>query len=175
MAAQTVKVPHLGGITVGYRASQIDPSKPTTVLVHSFMTSHKLYDAQFDSTNVTAVTNLVAVDLLGHGSTRVDSGVEQFTYWDSAQMILQLLDHLKVDKFFALGTSQGGWIIVRMALLAPSRVSDIHERLFHVYRFRLMDVQVNILRRFKDSCLSVHLWTMNLSGHVILAAGILLL
>lgn len=87
------------------------------------MTSHKLYDAQFESSAVTSSANLVAVDLLGHGSTKVDSGIEQFTYWDSAIMILQLLDHLKIDKFFALGTSQGGWIVVRLALLAPSRVS----------------------------------------------------
>lgn len=108
---------------MSYRASPIDASKPTLVLVHSFMTSHKLYDAQFESSAVTSSANLVAVDLLGHGSTKVDSGIEQFTYWDSAIMILQLLDHLKIDKFFALGTSQGGWIVVRLALLAPSRVS----------------------------------------------------
>ena len=122
MATQTAQVPHLGGITVSYRASQYDPSKPTLVLAHSFMTSSGLYDAQFSSASITGTANLIAVDLLGHGGTKVNSGVEQFTYRDSSIMILQLLDHLKVNKFFALGTSQGGWIVTRLALLAPARV-----------------------------------------------------
>jgi len=121
MNVQTVKVPHLGGIDVAYRTSgSHDSSKPTLVLVHSFMTSGALYDAQLKSEKLTGVANLIAIDLLGHGSTR--SPIENFTYWDSAIMTLQLLDSLKINKFFALGTSQGGWIVVRMALLAPNRV-----------------------------------------------------
>lgn len=121
MNVQTMKVPHLGGIDVAYRTSgSLDASKPTLVLVHSFMTSGALYDAQLKSEKLKAVANMVAVDLLGHGDTRAP--VENFTYWDSAIMILQLLDTLKVNKFFALGTSQGGWIVVRMALLAPNQV-----------------------------------------------------
>lgn len=125
MSKQTTEVPHLGRITVSYRATQHDASKPTLVLLHSFMTSSSLYTAQFESQSVTSTANLIAVDLLGHGDTRINSGVEQFTYWDSAIMTLQLLDQLKVDKFLALGTSQGGWVVARLALLAPTRVSSI--------------------------------------------------
>jgi Predicted hydrolases or acyltransferases (alpha/beta hydrolase superfamily) len=33
------------------------------------------------------------------------------------------MDHFGIQKSFALGTSQGGWIVTRMALLAPDRVS----------------------------------------------------
>lgn len=124
MSAQTAQVPHLGGITVSYRASKYDPSKPVLVLLHSFMTSHNLYNAQFSSSSLTGATNLIAVDLLGHGGSKINSAVEQFTYWDSAIATLQLLDHLKIDKFFALGTSQGGWVVARLALLAPTRVSS---------------------------------------------------
>lgn len=123
MSLQAAQVPHLGGTTVSYRSSGHDAVKPTLVLVHSFMTSSNLYKAQFESQSFSSAANLIAVDLLGHGDTNVNSGNEQFTYWDSATMILQLLDHLKVEKFFALGTSQGGWIVARLALLAPSRVS----------------------------------------------------
>ena len=123
MAKQTATVPHLGGIEVAYRATDIDSSKPTLVMVHSFMTSSNLYNAQFSSSKITSAANLIAVDLLGHGGTNVKSGVEQFTYWDSAIMINQLLEHLKIEKYFAVGTSQGGWIVTRMALLAPSKVS----------------------------------------------------
>lgn len=123
MTSKTAQIKHLGGITVSYRATELDQSKPTLVLLHSFMTSTGLYEAQFDSSELTNTTNLIAIDLLGHGKTKIDSGNEQFTYWDSAVMTLQLLDELKVNKFFALGTSQGGWMVMRLALLAPQRVS----------------------------------------------------
>lgn len=125
MSTQTAQVPHLGGINVAYRATQYDAAKPTLVLAHSFMNSSNLYKAQFEEQSLTSAANLIAVDLLGHGDTRIKSGIEQFTYWDSSIMILQLLDHLKVDKFFALGTSQGGWVVARLALLAPSQVQGI--------------------------------------------------
>jgi pimeloyl-ACP methyl ester carboxylesterase len=46
-----------------------------------------------------------------------------WTYWDTAIMNVQVLEKLGVTRFFVLGTSQGGWITVRMALLAPERVS----------------------------------------------------
>lgn len=41
-------------------------------------------------------------------------------------MILQVLDALNIKGgVFALGTSQGGWIVVRMALLQPQRIAGI--------------------------------------------------
>lgn len=155
MASKTAQVKHLGGITVSYRATELDRSKPTLVLLHSFMTSSGLYEAQFESSAITDATNLIAVDLLGHGQTKVDSGNEQFTYWDSAIMTLQLLDELKVDKFFALGTSQGGWIVMRLALLAPQRVSVSMDSSWRN--------EANTIPRFKAWLPLVHPWTMNLS------------
>lgn len=87
------------------------------------MTTSDLYRSQFENSELTSTANLIAVDLLGHGRTRSTS--EQFTYWDSAIMILQVLDNLNVKDFFALGTSQGGWIVTRLALLAPTRIRGI--------------------------------------------------
>lgn len=41
-------------------------------------------------------------------------------------MVFQVLDALNVKgKVFALGTSQGGWIVARMALLQPDRIAGI--------------------------------------------------
>ena len=37
-------------------------------------------------------------------------------------MNTQVMDALGIEKAFVLGTSQGGWVTVRMALLAPKRV-----------------------------------------------------
>lgn len=67
--------------------------------------------------------NLLAIELLGHGQTRTK--LENFTYWDTAIMNLQVMEKLGVKKAFVLGTSQGGWITVRMALLAPERVRSL--------------------------------------------------
>jgi pimeloyl-ACP methyl ester carboxylesterase len=121
-ATTTIKVPHLGGISAGYRVSGsgIDPSKPTVVLVNSMCTTSALFNAQFESKSLTDAVNLLAIEPLGHGSTSCPS--EHFTYWDSALMNLQVMEALGVDKAFALGTSQGGWVVVRMALLAPEKV-----------------------------------------------------
>ncbi|KAH6884891.1 Alpha/Beta hydrolase protein [Thelonectria olida] len=121
-ATTTIKVPHLGGITAGYRVSGsgIDPSKPTVVLVNSMCTTSSLFNAQFESKSLTDAVNLLAIEPLGHGATSCPS--EHFTYWDSALMNLQVMEALGVEKAFALGTSQGGWVVVRMALLAPEKI-----------------------------------------------------
>ena len=45
-----------------------------------------------------------------------------FTYWDSAGDCLALMDHLGIDRAVVGGMSQGGFIALRAALLAPERV-----------------------------------------------------
>jgi pimeloyl-ACP methyl ester carboxylesterase len=121
MAAKTtINVPHLGGISAGYRSTGIDPAKPTVVLINSMCTTSSLYNDQFNSKSLTNAVNLLAIEPLGHGAT--SSTTEHFTYWDSAIMALQVMEAQGVKKAFVLGTSQGGWIVVRMALLAPEKV-----------------------------------------------------
>ncbi|CAG9956622.1 unnamed protein product [Clonostachys rosea f. rosea IK726] len=123
---KTLLVPHLGGIDVGHRLSTplIDLAKPTLVLFNPFTTTADYYLPQFEDEALTDALNLVAIEPLGHGITRLKK-TESFTYWDSAIMSLQLLDALGIDKVFVSGTSQGGWIATRMALLAPERVKGI--------------------------------------------------
>lgn len=123
MAAKTtIQVSHLGGISAGYRLSgvDIDATKPTVVLINSMCTTSSLFDEQFSSKSLTDAVNLLAIEPLGHGAT--SSATEHYTYWDSAEMALQVMRALGVKKAFALGTSQGGWIVVRMALRAPEMV-----------------------------------------------------
>lgn len=119
-----VSVPHLGGSTIGYRFGQeYDASKPTLVLVNSFTTSVELYRPQFAHEELNQVANLLAIEPYGHGVTR--AAYEQFTYWDSAVANLQVLEALGIGEVFVLGTSQGGWIAARMAMLAPGTVKGI--------------------------------------------------
>src|SRR5918997_809173 len=123
-STETIEVPHLGTSAIGYKfAKAYDASLPTLVMVNSFTTSVEQYRPQFADEELVATANLLAIEPYGHGQTR--ASYEQFTYWDSAIANLQVLDALGIPEAFALGTSQGGWIATRMAILAPSAVKGI--------------------------------------------------
>lgn len=122
--AETITVPHLGTSTIGYMLGKAyDASLPTLVMVNSFTTSVELYRPQFADERLTATANLLAIEPYGHGQTR--ASYEQFTYWDSAIANLQVLDALGIRGAFVLGTSQGGWVAARMAMLAPRTVKGM--------------------------------------------------
>lgn len=122
--ADTVTVPHLGTSTIGYKLGRpYDASLPTLVMVNSFSTSVELYRPQFAHAELSATANLLAIELYGHGRTR--ASYEQFTYWDTAVANLQVLEALGIPEAFVLGTSQGGWVAARMAMLAPAAVKGI--------------------------------------------------
>lgn len=121
---QTIDIPHLGGSTVGYRlGKQYDPTLPTLIMNNSFTTSAELFEPQFIDSALMEVANLLAIEPYGHGSTYAT--YQQFTYWDSAIANLQVMDALGIDEAFALGTSQGGWIVTQTAMLAPDRIKGL--------------------------------------------------
>ncbi|OSS44002.1 hypothetical protein B5807_11423 [Epicoccum nigrum] len=126
MPSSTVPITltHLGSLKVGYRLTNnaVDPAKPTLVCINSMCMTTALFDAQFNDTKLTNTLNILAIEPLGHGSTTLPTKASHFTYWDSAAVALEVMGTLGVQKAFLLGTSQAGWIIVRMALLAPERV-----------------------------------------------------
>ncbi|KAJ4398714.1 hypothetical protein N0V91_009991 [Didymella pomorum] len=123
-AAVLITITHLGNIQVGYRLTNnaVDPSKPTLVCINSMCMTTALFDAQFNDKSLTDAMNILAIEPLGHGATSFPTKASHFTYWDSAIVALEVMTALKVEKAFVLGTSQGGWMVVRMALLAPERV-----------------------------------------------------
>ena len=121
---RTVHVSHLGGSEIGCRLTEpYDPQLPTVALVTSFATSSELFRPQFADRMLTRIANLLAIEPYGHGATR--SRWEQFTYWDSAVAALQVLDALGISTAFLLGTSQGGRICARMAMLEPQVVKGM--------------------------------------------------
>jgi pimeloyl-ACP methyl ester carboxylesterase len=121
----SVHVPHLGGIDAAYKMPYgYVPAKPTLVLVSPYALSLDTFDLQFTDNALTETANLLAIDHIGQGRTRCKE-TDAWSFWDTATMNLQVLDGLRIGRVFLLGTAQGAWVCMRMALLEPDRVALI--------------------------------------------------
>lgn len=91
---------------------------PAVILAHGF-----LMDADMFAPQVAALSpghRVITWDERGFGRTEFDGA--PFTYWDSADDCIALLDHLGIDRPVVGGMSQGGFVSLRVALRAPDRV-----------------------------------------------------
>ncbi|CAF1430998.1 unnamed protein product [Adineta steineri] len=110
-------------VNLAYRLSHpIDKSLPTIVMHHAFLMNSRFYDRQFKDSRYAAY-NLISIDAHGHGETTGRG--KDFTFWDTASDTLQLLTKLDINQFYVLGTTQGGFIALRMALLEPQRIKGL--------------------------------------------------
>jgi pimeloyl-ACP methyl ester carboxylesterase len=91
---------------------------PPVILSHGFLMDREMFAPQCDS--LAPEFRVITWDERGFGETEFDG--EPFTYWDSAQDCLGLLEHLRIDQAVLGGMSQGGFLSLRAALLAPERV-----------------------------------------------------
>lgn len=90
------------------------------IFSHGFMMDHTMFDAQVNA--ISGEFRCIAWDERGFGGTRATG---PFTYWDSADDALALLDHLGIEKAVFVGMSQGGFLSLRAALRSPERVIAI--------------------------------------------------
>jgi 2-succinyl-6-hydroxy-2,4-cyclohexadiene-1-carboxylate synthase len=67
----------------------------------------------------------LAVDLPGHGKTRVFGDEDCYTMSVTASALIELLDSLKIPKCGLIGYSMGGRLALYLALNFPSRFSDV--------------------------------------------------
>jgi 3-oxoadipate enol-lactonase len=91
---------------------------PAVVLSHGFLMDREMFAPQVQA--LAPEFRVITWDERGFGETEFDG--RPFTYWDSAQDCLGLLDHLGIDQAVLGGMSQGGFLSMRAALLAPERV-----------------------------------------------------
>lgn len=91
---------------------------PAVVLSHGFLMDREMFAPQVAA--LASEFRLVSWDQRGFGDTEFDG--KPFTYWDSARDCLGLLDHLGIEQAVLGGMSQGGYVSLRVALLAPERV-----------------------------------------------------
>ncbi|BEK93237.1 3-oxoadipate enol-lactone hydrolase [Nocardia seriolae] len=94
---------------------------PVVLLGHEFLMDRTMFASQ--QAALTPEFRIVTWDARGHGRTR-DEGLP-FTYWTSARDALTVLDQLAVERAVVGGISQGGFIALRTALLAPDRVAAL--------------------------------------------------
>lgn len=91
------------------------------VLSHGFLQDSEMFDGQVR--DLARHHRLITWDQRGHGRTvSID---EPFTYWDSADDLAALLDHLGVERAVIGGMSQGGFISLRFALRHPQRTAGL--------------------------------------------------
>ena len=91
---------------------------PPVILSHGFLMDREMFAPQIDA--LSGEFRVITWDERGFGETEYDG--KPFTYWDSASDCLGLLDHVGIEEAVLGGMSQGGFLLLRAALLAPKRV-----------------------------------------------------
>lgn len=94
---------------------------PAVILAHGFLMDRSMFGPQVDA--LRSDHRVITWDERGFGDTQYDG--EPFSYWDSANDCLALLDHLGIDRAVVGGMSQGGFLSLRVALSAPERVRGL--------------------------------------------------
>ena len=91
---------------------------PPVILAHGFLMDRTMFAPQVSA--LSGEFRVITWDERGFGETEFDG--QPFTYWDSARDCLGLLEHLGIEQAVVGGMSQGGFLSLRAALLAPERV-----------------------------------------------------
>ncbi len=90
---------------------------PAVIWSHGFLMDHTMFDAQV--AGLGGSYRCIRWDERGFGETNADA---PFSYWDSADDCIGLLDHLGIEQAVLAGMSQGGFLSLRAALAYPDRV-----------------------------------------------------
>ncbi len=109
---------HVNGITLAFEDS--GGNKPVVILSHGFLMDHSMFDKQVEA--LKGQYRVITWDERGFGGTKATG---DFSYWDSANDVLALMDHLSIDSAVVGGMSQGGFLSLRVALTAPERVKAL--------------------------------------------------
>ena len=91
------------------------------VLAHGLLMDGEMFAPQLEALGPKC--RIITWDARCHGETETTN--DPFTYWDLADDLLGLLDHLGIEKAVIGGMSQGGFSAMRFALQHPERVSAL--------------------------------------------------
>jgi len=93
---------------------------PAVVFSHGFLMDHEMFAPQV--AELADEFRCITWDERGFGRT---AAAEPFTYYDSADDCIGLLDHLGIEQAVLAGMSQGGFLSLRAALTHPDRVTAL--------------------------------------------------
>lgn len=68
---------------------------------------------------------VITMDYRGRGDSDFDPDYRNYSVPREAQDVIELLDHLKLDRVSILGTSRGGLIAMTLAAIRPERLSAV--------------------------------------------------
>jgi 3-oxoadipate enol-lactonase len=91
------------------------------VMSHGLLLDYEMFAPQVEA--LRSRHRVITWDQRCHGLT--ESTTEPFTYWDSAEDLLRLLDHLGIERAVIGGMSQGGFVSLRFALKHPERAAGL--------------------------------------------------
>lgn len=94
---------------------------PAVVFSHGFFMDRTMFAPQVEALRDTY--RCISVDARGFNDSKSDG--KPFTYWDSADDLIGLLDTLGIAKAVFVGLSQGGFTTMRVAIAHPDRVNAI--------------------------------------------------
>jgi pimeloyl-ACP methyl ester carboxylesterase len=91
------------------------------VLAHGLLMDHSMFGPQVAARDPGC--RLITWDARCHGETETTD--DPFTYWDLADDLEGLLDHLGIERAAIGGMSQGGFVALRFALRYPQRTAAL--------------------------------------------------
>ena len=107
----------------GVRVRYVDEGQGApVVMIHGFASSLETW-AAVRPTLVAAGHRVVALDLRGFGWTSRPPG--DYSSDAQARLVLDLMDHLGIERAAVVAHSYGGGVALRVAMMAPARVSRL--------------------------------------------------
>lgn len=90
------------------------------IFSHGLFMDRTMFDPQISA--LAGSRRCITWDERSHGLTQWRG---DYTFWDSADDLVALLDHLKIERAVLAGMSQGGILSLRAALAHPERVAGL--------------------------------------------------
>ena len=109
-----------------HRTYFLGPDKDWVVFVHGAGGSSSIWFKQIRA--YSAQFNVLMVDLRGHGKSQVHIGQRrfmQYTFDEISQEVLDVLDHLEIERAHFIGVSLGSIIIRTLSEMAEERVISV--------------------------------------------------
>ncbi|OUY06201.1 3-oxoadipate enol-lactonase [Acinetobacter populi] len=94
-----------------------DPAKPALIFSNSLGTNYRMWQSQYDVLQQDYF--IICYDTRGHGASSTPN--PPYTLADLGQDVIDLLDHLKIEKAFFCGISMGGLTGQWLAIQHPER------------------------------------------------------